>query len=239
MKSKWALCLAPFLAVAAAAQDGDLSKAELAAELPGVEAHDIHDSPVAGMYEITLGADVIYVSTDGSYLLQGDLFNLRTKHNLTEQRRAQARTGLLAGMDPETMIVFSPAAEEVQHTVTVFTDIDCGFCRQLHREMNQINALGIAVRYVSYPRTGPDTESWSKADKVWCAGADRNTAFTQAILADEVPESTCDTSPVTAHFDLGRQVGVRGTPTVLNSLGVQLGGYLGAGRTPRQTGSVG
>ena len=226
MNPKWTLCLAPFaLAATASAQDGELTREELAATLPGVQASDIHDSPLPGMYEIVLDSDVVYVSRDGGYLIQGDVFDLRERRNLTEGRRAQARADILASVDPESLIVFSPEPENVRHTVTVFTDIDCGFCRQLHREMDQINALGVEVRYLSYPRTGPDTESWSKADKVWCAG-DRQTAFTDAILQDMVPEQSCDATPVASHFQLGRQVSVLGTPTILTDDGVQLGGYL-------------
>ena len=226
MISKWTLCLAPFaFAAFASAQDGELSREELATTLPGVEAGDIHDSPLPGMYEIVLDSDVVYISRDGSFLIQGDVFDLQDRRNLTERRRAQARADLLASADPESMIVFSPDSENVRHTVTVFTDIDCGFCRQLHREMDRINALGVAVRYLSYPRSGPDTESWFKADKVWC-DADRQTAFTEAILDDKVPEQACDATPVASHFQMGRQVGVRGTPTVLTEQGVQLGGYL-------------
>lgn len=226
MIPKWTLCLAPFaFAATTSAQDGELTKEDLAATLPGVQASDIHDSPLPGMYEIVLDSDVVYVSRDGSYLIQGDVFDLQERRNLTEGRRAQARADILASVDPESLIVFGPDSENVRHTVTVFTDIDCGFCRQLHREMDQINALGVEVRYLSYPRTGPDTESWFKADKVWCAG-DRQTAFTDAILEDMLPELSCDATPVASHFQLGRQVSVLGTPTILTSDGVQLGGYL-------------
>ena len=226
MIPKWTLCLAPFaFAATTSAQDGELTKEELAATLPGVQASDIHDSPLPGMYEIVLDSDIVYVSRDGSYLIQGDVFDLQERRNLTEGRRAQARADILASVDPESLIVFGPDPENVRHTVTVFTDIDCGFCRQLHREMDQINALGVEVRYLSYPRTGPETESWFKADKVWCAG-DRQTAFTDAILEDTLPELSCDATPVASHFQLGRQVSVLGTPTILTSDGVQLGGYL-------------
>ena len=229
MIPKWTLCLAPFVfAATASAQDNELTKEELATTLPGVQASDIHDSPLPGMYEIVLDSEVVYVSRDGSYLIQGDVFDLQGRQNLTERRREQARADILASVDSESMIVFSPEPDNVRHTVTVFTDIDCGFCRQLHREMDQINALGVEVRYLSYPRTGPDSESWFKADKVWCE-SDRQAAFTDAILEDKVPEQSCDATPVASHFELGRQVGVRGTPTVLTDDGIQLGGYLEPG----------
>ena len=183
VQAKWLLTLLAMMATASSGQENEaLSKEELAATLPGVEVQDINDTPIPGMYEVAVGPQVAYVSDDGRYFIQGDLYDLDSNQNLTEQRRARARVDVLAEIDPSTMIVFSPAPEDVKHTVTVFTDIDCGYCRQLHREMDQVNALGVAVQYVAYPRTGPDTDSWDKADRVWCA-PDRNTAFTEATLA--------------------------------------------------------
>ena len=226
VQAKWLLTLLAMMATASSGQENEaLSKEELAATLPGVEVQDINDTPIPGMYEVAVGPQVAYVSDDGRYFIQGDLYDLDSNQNLTEQRRARARVDVLAGIDPSTMIVFSPAPEDLKHTVTVFTDIDCGYCRQLHREMDQVNALGIAVQYVSYPRTGPDTDSWDKADRVWCA-PDRNTAFTEATLAGKLPEESCDATPVAGHYDFGHLVGVRGTPTVLTDEGVHLGGYL-------------
>lgn len=226
MQAKWTLCLLSATATVAVGQENSpLTKEELAATLPGVEAQEIFDSPIPGVYEVAVGPQVAYLSADGRYFIQGDLFDLDSNQNLSETRRAQARAAVLADIDPSTMIVFSPPPEQLRHTVTVFTDIDCGYCRQLHREMDQVNALGIAVQYVSYPRTGPDTDSWDKADRVWCA-PDRNTAFTEATLAGKLPEERCDATPVAGHFDFGHLVGVRGTPTVLTADGVQLGGYL-------------
>jgi thiol:disulfide interchange protein DsbC len=226
VRAKQTLYLAFFMATISLAQEQQaLTIEELAATLPGVEAQDIFVSPVPGMYEVAVGPQVAYVSDDGRYFIQGDLYDLDSNQNLTEQRRSQARTQVIENINPNSMIVFSPAPEEVKHTVTVFTDIDCGYCRQLHREMDQVNALGIAVRYVSYPRTGPDTDSWDKADRVWCA-ADRKTAFTEATLAGKVPEELCNTTPVASHYDFGHLAGVRGTPTILTDGGVQLGGYL-------------
>jgi len=226
VQARWTLCLLSSIATVSVADENDvLSKEELAATLPGVEAQEIYETPIPGMFEVAVGPNVAYVSEDGRYFIEGDLFDLDSNQNLTEDRRARARAKVLAGIDPETMIVFSPSPENQKHTVTIFTDIDCGYCRQLHREMSQLNDLGITVQYVSYPRTGPDTDSWDKADKVWCS-PDRNTAFTDATLGGKVPEDMCESTPVAGHYDLGQLVGVRGTPTVLTTEGVQLGGYL-------------
>ena len=211
---------------AAMAQDDALpTRAEIAAELNGVEASDLVDSAVEGFYEVTVGSRVAYISRDGRYLMEGELYDLETSQNLTENTRAAARVDLLNSVEPTQMIVFAPEGRVADHTITIFTDIDCGYCRQFHREIEQVMALGVQVNYLFYPRTGPATESWSKAEKVWCA-ADRNTALTNAKLGGRVPDLTCTDNPVSSHYNLGRQVGVTGTPSVYTSSGVHIGGYL-------------
>jgi thiol:disulfide interchange protein DsbC len=216
-----------FLAVSVAQESAELSKEELAATLAGVEASDIADSPLPGIYEVAIGSNVAYVTADGRYVLEGDLYDLNTNENVTETRRARARVSVLAGVDTADMIIFSPEPEDVKHTVTIFTDIDCGYCRQFHSEIAKVNELGIEVRYLFYPRTGPDTDSWFKADKVWCSGAEaRNSALTLAKLGGQIPDESCDSSPVNDHYELGLLVGVRGTPTMYSESGVHVGGYL-------------
>jgi thiol:disulfide interchange protein DsbC len=211
---------------AVVAQESELpTRAEIAAKLRGVEAADLRDSVLDGFYEVRLASRVAYISTDGRYLFEGELYDLADSRNLTENARAAARVGLLAGVEPSQMIVFSPKDRPVEHTITIFTDIDCGYCRQFHREIDQVTALGIEVHYLFFPRTGPATDSWSKAEKVWCA-EDRNTALTNAKLGGRVPDLSCAETPVAAHYDLGHQVGVTGTPSVYTAGGTHIGGYL-------------
>lgn len=226
MKARWVFLALSLAASAVYAQDRrDLSREELAAEFPGMEAQDVQETALPGLYEVAIGSSVAYVSKDGRYILQGDLYDLDENANLTEKRRSTARVEMLDRVDPDTMIVFSPGGDAVKHTVTIFTDIDCGYCRQFHRDIAKVNALGIEVHYLAYPRTGPDTESWYKAEKVWCA-EDRKAALTDAKLGGRVPEEDCDSAPVESHYDLGNLVGVRGTPSIFAANGQQLGGYL-------------
>jgi thiol:disulfide interchange protein DsbC len=203
-----------------------LTKEEFAARHAGLDASDIHDGPIAGVWEIVVGTGVSYVTQDGRFLIQGEITDLDSQRNLTEARRAESRAALLAALDPETAIVFAPENGRTKHRVYVFTDVDCGYCRQFHRDIAAVTALGIEVRYVAYPRTGPNTESWAKAENVWCA-SDRRTALTQAKLgAAVVPVPGCTTTPVAAHYDLGRRLGLTGTPGVYAESGVELGGYV-------------
>jgi thiol:disulfide interchange protein DsbC len=217
------------VAVGAAAADGEppaaISKAELVARFPELSVDKIQAAPVPGLYEVNLGTNVYYVTTDGRFLFRGDIVDLGTRDNLTDARRAANRAELLAAVDPAKEIVFSPPDGQVKHRVIVFTDVDCGYCRQFHRQIDEVTALGIEVRYLFYPRTGPNTESWAKAEKVWCA-KDRKAAMTLAKRGAEVAAPDCKNAPIAEEYELGRRVGITGTPGVYSDTGVELGGYL-------------
>lgn len=208
---------------AAVADSPGLTPEELAALFPGIEAENISESPLPGIYEISVGGSVAYVSRNGRYLLRGELIDLETETNLTAQRQDAARAAVIDTLEEATMVVFGP--ENPTHTITVFTDIDCGYCRRMHREIEQINALGISVRYLFYPRSGPATESWRKADNVWCAD-DQLDAMTAAKNGEPVPARNCGTTPVEAHYALGGRIGLQGTPAIYTETGEQIGGYL-------------
>jgi len=203
-----------------------LTKEQLVARYPEIPSGKVSDSPIGAMYEVNVGGAISYVTTDGRYLIRGEIIDLASRENLTEQRRATQRAELIRSIDPRSLIVFKPSNGTVRHRITVFTDVDCGYCRQLHRDIALMNALGIEVHYVSYPRTGPNTESWTKAEHVWCA-ADRNAALTNAKLGAEIPATAgCTTTPVAEHYELGRRIGVTGTPGVYAEDGTELGGYV-------------
>ena len=226
MKTGWLFATLPLVMPAAFAQDAALpTREEIAAKLKGVEASDLTDSVLDGFYEVTVDSRVGYISVDGRFLIEGEVYDLETSSNVTEASRAAARVDLLEDVDPAQMIVFSPTDRPVEHTITIFTDVDCGYCRQFHREIEQVLALGVEVHYLFYPRTGPDTESWSKAERVWCA-ADQQTALTNAKLGGPIPDLGCTDNPVAAQYDLGHQVGVTGTPSIYTAGGVHIGGYL-------------
>ena len=199
-------------------------RALIAHKIPGVKAEDIHTSPVNGLFEVSLGSSVGYVTSDGKYLITGDMYELETRTNMTETRRTAARSKALAGLKEDQLIVFSPP--HPKHTVTVFTDMDCGYCRQLHSEIEQYNKLGISVRYAAFPRTGPGSASWKKAEAVWCS-KDRKDALTRAKLGQAVSAAQCVT-PVAAEYQLGNQIGVNGTPSIFTESGEMVGGYVPA-----------
>jgi thiol:disulfide interchange protein DsbC len=188
-----------------------------------IEPEHVRQSPVDGWYTIRKGAIVAYISSDGRYLLQGDLIDLEAEINLSEQDRNEARLDLLGAISTADMIVFSP--EVAKYTVTVFTDIDCTYCRRFHSQIDEYMAQGIEVRYLLYPRNGPAAESWAKAEQVWCAD-DRNEALTLAKLGRKLEARSCDTSIVHKHYAIGQDVGLRGTPAIVLQDGTLLSGYL-------------
>lgn len=199
-------------------------RVDLARKIPGARPDDLRASPIPGVYELTRGADIAYVSADGKYAIAGDLYDIHSNDNLTESKRRNARLKLLSAVPDSDTLVFSPPSPK--YTVTVFTDVDCGYCRKLHSQMSEYNRLGIRVRYLFYPRSGPDTESWYKAEEVWCS-KDRNDALTRAKRGEEIPgPKQCRGSPVARDYALGQKLNIGGTPAIVLADGELLGGYL-------------
>ena len=201
----------------------DQDRLKIMETFPELSAGVINPSPIPGLYEIIVSGQISYVSADGRFLIQGDVYDVTNERNLTESRREVARQAAIDQIGESSMIIFDP--EETKHTVTVFTDIDCGYCRKLHRQIAQYNERGIKVRYLFFPRSGPDTTSWFKAEKVWCSG-DRNEALTSAKSGGTVESEDCSPTPVAQHYELGRALGIRGTPAIVAQSGELIPGYV-------------
>ncbi|HEY8682209.1 MAG TPA: DsbC family protein [Rhodanobacter sp.] len=197
-----------------------------------VQIDSIEPSPLPGFYQVIASGQMLYVSADGKYLLNGDLVDLGKHQNVSDAAWARFRKTELAKVPASDRIVFAPA--HPKYTVTVFTDVNCGFCRALHEHVAAFNKAGIAVEYLAWPRegvtttAGRPTPTYTEMVSVWCA-ADRKAAFTAAKEGHEPKPSSC-TNPVKAEFDLGLKLGVNGTPTIFGPDGTTLGGYV----TPEQ-----
>jgi thiol:disulfide interchange protein DsbC len=195
----------------------------IAAKMAGVKPEDLHATPIPGIYELLRGGDAAYVSSDGKFAIIGDMYETGTNNDLTENRRRDLRLKMLAAIPEAQMVVFGP--DNPKHTITVFTDMDCAYCRKLHSQISDYNKLGIRVRYIAYPRTGPNTSSWSKAEQVWCS-ADRKTALTEAKLGKTLPTKICANNPVAREYQLGQDFNLQGTPTIILGNGAMVAGYL-------------
>ncbi len=207
-----------------AADDSAIRQA-LARVLPGVQPDHIVASPVAGLYEVSYGPRLFYVSADGRFLVEGSIFDLQTRKDLTAPRQRAARAQALNKLGKDREIVFAPAKPATKaHTVTVFTDVDCPYCRLLHSKMKEYNALGIEVRYLLFPRAPQGTPSYQRAETVWCS-KDRAAALTRAKSGESMPPKRCD-NPLQKNVVLGHMMGVTGTPTIVTSNGTVIPGYV-------------
>ncbi|MBV8306719.1 MAG: DsbC family protein [Gammaproteobacteria bacterium] len=217
------LCSAAGMVAAQQAPAGADPRVDVAAHIPGAHPEELRTTAVPGIYELTRGADIVYVTADGKFAFTGDLVELGSDTNLTEQHRRELRVKALAAFPESEMLVFGPA--DPKYTVTVFTDVDCPYCRKLHSQIANYNRLGIRVRYLLYPRTGPNTSSWTKAEQVWCA-TDRNAALTRAKLGEELTNKPCANNPVAHSYALGQDLSLEGTPAIIMANGEMLPGYV-------------
>ncbi len=220
----WSLLTASLLVGQALATTDGAGKvrASLAVLIPHLKVDSVTASPIPGLYEVTFGNHIVYVTEDGKYLVQGRITNLETREPITELRERALKKALLDRLDEKDMIVYGD--EDLPYTVTVFTDIDCPYCRKLHSQVDQYNQQGIRIRYLAYPRAGPGSPSEKKAEAVWCA-EDRKQAMTLAKSGGEVPYRKCD-NPVREQYRLGQDLGITGTPALVLDDGEIIPGYV-------------
>ena len=192
--------------------------------MPSVKVDSVKPAVVKGLFEVVVGANIYYVSEDGKYLLQGRLVDVAARKDLTEEKLNVTRKLAIEKMGQANMIVFKPKI--TKYTVTIFTDIDCGYCRKLHSEIDQYLAQGITIQYLFFPRAGKGSDSYNKAVSVWCA-EDRNAALTAAKKDQKLPEKTC-TNPIDKHMQLAAEFDVKGTPMIISENGIVYPGYLPA-----------
>jgi thiol:disulfide interchange protein DsbC len=188
--------------------------------LPNAKIDRVVKSEVPGFYEVAVGGQIVYISSDGKYLLQGNLYDVPAKKSLTEARIGEMRAEALRSLPADKMMTFAP--EHPKHTVTVFTDVDCPYCRQFHKQIAAYNAAGIAVNYVLFPldiHPGAD----KKAEAVWCS-MDRKAAYTAAMNGQDPGKATCKNSPVEETKALSLAIGIDSTPTVLAEDGTHVNG---------------
>jgi len=207
-----------------------LNQSIVAASGNQLEILNIKPTPIATIYEVELNTgELLYSDASGQYLFAGDMYRATPDGllNLSAATRQQAVLRKLAAVPDGETIIFEPEGE-VKATVSVFTDVDCGYCRQLHGEREQMLDYGIRLRYLAYPRGGENAESYDKMISVWCSD-DRHRSLTQAKNGQNLPERDCD-SPVLAHYNLGNELGIQGTPALVFPDGRLIPGYLEAPR---------
>lgn len=224
MKLTRFLCLPLLLLVSVAYADKAAVEAEINKQIPDVKIESLTKMADTGLYEAVIDGQIYYFTADGKYMIQGNILALESRENLTENRKVEIKKTILAEIDPSTLIIFAP--KDPDYMLTVFTDVDCGYCQKLHQEIKQYNDLGIGIRYMAYPRAGIESEAAKQLVEVWCA-KDQQQAMTDAKAEKKVKNTKlCADNPVIAHFELGQRLGVSGTPSMFLENGQILPGYV-------------
>ena len=191
-----------------------------------ITVDSIEPTPAPGLIEVSIAGDTFFATADGKFLLlNGDLLSISESGavNLSEEKRVVKRLELLSNLDTSEMIVFAPAGP-VKDYISVFTDITCGYCRKLHLEMDDLNRRGIEVRYLAYPRGGPNSQGASQLATAWCS-KNRQATLTRMKAGVELPLNNCADNPIAQHYALGNALGVTGTPAIVTSSGMLIPGY--------------
>jgi len=209
-------------------------RSELIKMIPPAAGAEIVKTPAKNVYRMEFQGSYAFVYVDGEHVLIGELLNTKDQVNLGDEAKAERVATVIKDVPTSKMIVFGP--EDAKRHITVFTDIDCGYCRKLHNEVTELTDAGIQVRYLAFPRAGVGSESHKKYVSVWC-NDDQQSALTTAKNGGSVPTATCE-NPITETYNLGQQVGVRGTPTIIFDDGTLTPGYLPSAELIRRLGIV-
>ncbi len=203
----------------------------IASKLPSVDVSQIEKSPVANVYSVDLGERYAYVTEDAKYLFIGELIDMETGLNYTRLALGKKRIETLDAIPERNYIVFP--AKDKKHSITVFTDIDCTWCRRMHAEIDVLNKLGIEVKYLLRPRSGQQSKSWKKADAVFCS-KNQQKNLTRSKQGMDITMKTCENTPTMENVTIAQGLGFMGTPVVLSENGTQLGGYIEANKLLEQ-----
>ncbi|RJE76547.1 thiol:disulfide interchange protein [Pseudoalteromonas sp. MSK9-3] len=187
----------------------------------GVIVKSISDSPIANLKTVITDKGVLYASADGKYLVQGTVIDLENRENITEGALSGLRKEGVADYQESTIVY---KAENEKHQITVFTDITCGYCRKLHRELDDYLAAGITVKYMAFPRGGLRGSGYEDLRNVWCA-KDAAQAMTDAKAGQAVAKVENCNAPVAEHYELGQSFGITGTPAIILEDGTLIPGY--------------
>ncbi len=212
--------------ILSAEQPADEIKAGVKNLAPTASVTSIEDTPIKGVSEIIIssgrGGEVYYISNDGKYLMNGNMIDTSNREDLTEKKKSGIRKEVVAKFGKQERIDFFP--KEMKHHLTVFTDIDCGYCRKLHDQIDGYNELGIGISYLFYPRAGLKSPAFDKAVTVWCSD-NQQEAMTNAKSGINLENKMCD-NPIADQYNAGQLAGVTGTPAMVLENGMLLPGYL-------------
>lgn len=194
-------------------------------KVDGIQHDQIEPAIVEGLYKVTIGFDVFFMSANAEYLFSGDVIQLATGKNIGGSGLDAKRKRMIATVETEDLIIF-PAIGEKKTEISIFTDVTCPYCRKLHEEIPKLTEAGIEVRYLAFPRAGANSTSAIDMASIWCA-SDKLAAITASKQGQRVEPAECD-DPILEQFELGAAMQIRGTPAIILDNGEIIPGYLPA-----------
>lgn len=200
----------------------DEVQARLSERLPGIGVTSLEQSPLPGLFELVTDGQIYYVDENAEYLVDGSLIRLSDRENLTDARLGGIQMALINEVGEENMLIYEPEVPS-NRSITVFTDISCGYCRRLHGEIDTLLDEGVRVRYLLFPRAGLGSQGHKDLESVWCAD-DPQAAMTNAKSGGKIEPKSCD-NPIESHVALAERLGLRGTPLIYTDSGVKIPGY--------------
>ena len=194
----------------ARAAEGDAARSAIQKLAPMQQLMGFRKSELPGYFEGVIVGQVVYASADGKYVIRGQVDNVEAGINLTEDSMAERRIETLATIGADMRLSYAP--QNPLYRVTVFTDVDCPFCRRLHAQVDEFNKLGIAIDYVFFPLSiHPDADK--KSADVWCA-KDPKAAYDAAMIGHKIDRVSC-ANPIAKSMKAGTDIGVNSTPTAI------------------------
>ena len=224
-----ALLIGLALAPAAFADEAAIRKniGERLPDFPKID--EVSKSPVAGLFELRVGSDILYTDEQGNYVIEGHLIDTKTRANLTEQRIAKLTAIDFKALPLKDAMVWKQGTGE--RKLVVFADPNCGYCKKFEKDLQAVK--DVTVYTFLYPILGGDSPEKSK--QIWCA-KDNTKAWREWMLkgtaATDSPQ--CDTSALQRNFALGQKHRIRGTPGLVFEDGRQQAGALNTEQIEKQ-----
>ncbi len=193
---------------------------------PDTTIESIEPSSLKGIYKVYYGdLQPIYVSEDGNFFIYGDMYKIGSNDitNLTKEEIKGRRSDILDSIPADELIIFKSNNELV--SITVFTDVDCGYCRKLHSQIDEYNQAGITIKYAAFPRSGIGTQTFTKMVGAWCS-EDPKQAMTDLKNDKKMNLDFCEEQPIARHYIIGQKLGINGTPAIITPDGDLIPGYI-------------
>ena len=202
----------------AQAQEAAIRK-NLSERLPTIPKIDeVSKTPMNGLYEVRMGSDIMYTDAEGNFLIQGNLFDVKQKRNLTEERMDKLSAVPFDQLPLKN--AFTQVRGNGKRKLVVFADPNCGFCKRFEKDLQKLD--NVTISHVLYPILGEDSRIKSK--NIWCAKDKAKVWNDWMVNGVTPPAASCDTAGIEANVDYGRKNRITGTPTLFFADGTRVVG---------------